>query len=56
MALSFIPAVIESPPTGGDTGSIEVMLRCGTKFTLASSDQLQLAAALIRELSPPPSC
>jgi hypothetical protein len=56
IALSFIPAVIESSPTGGDTGSIEVTLRSGAKFTLVSHGQVQLAAALIRELSPPPSC
>ncbi len=56
MALSFIPTVVESSLAEGDTSALEVTLRGGVKFTLASHGQVQLAAALIRELSTPPSC
>ena len=53
---SLIAAEIHHPPTSGDGGAMEVLLPGGAKLLVSSPGQVELAAALIRQLQQPRPC
>ena len=54
--LSLVPAEIEDSTAFGVGRAIEVLLPSGTKILISSSDQLNLAVVLIRELQTTRPC
>lgn len=54
--LSLVPAELEAAPVAGTGRAMELLLPGGAKLLITAPGQIQLAAALIRELNNPRPC